>query len=225
MSYTAADLLARFRSDMQDTEEPYLWTDEEIFGYLNEAQMEFARATDILRGMATIAVTAGEAQVDLAAAHYKIRRARLASNQRPLGLTNFNELDDAQYANDYGTVLQSGWETVTGQPGVLVTDEESGKLRLVPEPVADDTLTVWTYRTPLTEIEDDLSDLEVTDARHQRTMLLYARSLGYQKHDSETYNDKLSLGLRQQFYAEADTFKARDAQSRRKPGVTAYGGL
>ena len=42
---TSNELLDMFRRDVMDVRRPYLWTDEEIYAYMNDAYNMFARMT------------------------------------------------------------------------------------------------------------------------------------------------------------------------------------
>jgi len=67
MTLTPDALLDLFRSNVEDTDEDDpLWTDVEMYSYMDEAQKAFARGTDYFSDSLTpeitaVAITAGEA--------------------------------------------------------------------------------------------------------------------------------------------------------------------
>jgi hypothetical protein len=71
------DLIASFREDSTDKLEPYLWEDETVTRWLNEAQDEAAvrgrlLLDDSTPAVTTIAVSAGQASYQLHAKVYEI---------------------------------------------------------------------------------------------------------------------------------------------------------
>ena len=51
------DLLELFRDEMADQATPYLWGDDLVFGYIDDAQNRFCRLTDGISDATTAAVT------------------------------------------------------------------------------------------------------------------------------------------------------------------------
>ncbi|MDN5539966.1 MAG: hypothetical protein L0H08_23745, partial [Comamonas sp.] len=71
------DLIASFREDSSDEVEPYLWGDDTVTRWLNEAQDEAAvrgrlLLDDSTPAVTTIAVSAGQASYQLHAKVYEI---------------------------------------------------------------------------------------------------------------------------------------------------------
>jgi hypothetical protein len=223
--FTLDELVSKFRTEMDDVVQPYLWTDDEIIDFLDEAQTEFAMHTEIFkeRGVA-ITVTAANPYVTLPEGLIRVRRATLATNRdTPLGLRNFNEMDTLMSSDDYGRVI-SNWESETGIPAFLVLDDTQGEGRLAPIPDADDSLELSYSRLPLKPLTATSQTTELTDRRHQRSLLVFARARAYNKHDSDMYDPRMSQGLLQQFMTEIERFRIENTKLTRKPGVVRYGG-
>lgn len=301
--FTLDELVSKFRTEMDDVVQPYLWTDDEIIDFLDEAQTEFAMHTEIFKERsATVAVTADYPYVTLPEGLIRVRRATLETNRStPLTIRNFNEMDLLMSSDDYGRVI-SNWETEEGIPAFLVLDDTSGEGRLAPIPVGTEVpITLITQSNPaivsstghglatgdtviirdvvgMTEVNDleftvtvssenlftldginssaytayvssgvfikqniDTIELsysrlplkpltatsqttELTDRRHQRSLLVFAKARAYNKHDSDIYDPKMSQGLLQQFMAELEKFRIENTKLTRKPGVVRYGG-
>ena len=234
MGFTNAELLDKFRHENDDLAEPYLWSDDEIFDYLDEAQDEFCELVDVLAGDLTIAyvaatVAAAGGYVDTTA--YRITRVRsadLLSPRKYLALANQEEFDlnpspfvDTDYGYDSHN---SDWKDETGEPRVLITDYESQKLRLYPIPTEDGTIKARVFRKALTSPIDG-EDLEVLDRQHQRAILIKCRSLSYMKQDSETYDLGQAGALDALFQQRTSEFKKRVKRSRRRSNATSYGGI
>ena len=204
------DLLARFRSDVRDTVQPYLWSDEEVLSYIDEAQNEFCRLTgglaDATSFVTRVAVTTGEAFVDISPLILKIR-AIFAEDGKPIELKNF---EDLEFSDSGGTEL---FADIPGTVRSAVLGMEPNKLKLINTPEADQTINLIVYRLPLEAIEDTSSDLEVA-SQHHISLLLWARRLAHMKADAETYDRGRAQQFEQEFMAYCGL--ARDEKGRRE---------
>jgi len=227
MSYAPDELLELFRKEVDDldTSDP-LWTDTECYAYMDDAQKEFARLTDCFADTGTTPITADDAWVVINPRYTRIRGARLASTGRKVFPVRYDEVEQAFLEDDYGLQsLSANWEALTGTPRYLVTDMISDKGRLVGIPADDDTLNLVIFRLPLTDIEDDGSEFEVTDLRHQRAFIHWMKKRAYEKHDTQTLNTKLSRDSELQFRSYAEEAKHQYRRLRMKAGTIRYGGL
>ena len=212
MSLTTRQLRDLFRSRIDDPESPgegdssdCLWSNAEIYQYMDIAQKRFARDTYILKDSTTssvcaVTVTADTATVSLSPLIIDIERARLASSGRYLTLRKIQDMQDEEVENsyDYGFTTLSKWEDVTGSPRILIMNWEEDVGRLAPVPVDNDTINLSVVRLPLEDITGTNVDLEVTNTEYQYVMLEYMMHLAYGKHDADTYDpqkeaDKLDV--------------------------------
>ena len=225
MSYDLETLTARWRRDMEDTVEPYLWSDDEIREYFDEAQEAFCYKVDVLNHELTISYTASDPWVTIPWYVTRVRDAETPEG-RTVSLYNYEEFREYMKTDDYGIYsLATDWKQKTGSyPEAMITDMEKNKGRLYPIPTADGTFTALVYRLPLKVLEDT-EEFEVTEREHQRCILLKARSLGYKKHDSETYDSAKSSDFDEQFQEMALDIKSQVQRSRRRAKSVAYGGL
>lgn len=209
------------RSDLDDTAQPYLWSDDELTEYADDAQKQACRRGRLLVDSTTdaiceIAVVAGTSVYTLDPRVIRINRARLSSESLPLRFMQVRALD----------AQAPGWEDWEGTPEYLVPDWQSGGIRLVPNPTANATLGLTVVRLPLAELNDPDDDFEIRDEylRELRHWIVYR---AYMKRDSETFKpDKATEALAlferefgppqpayaelwaQQYHAE-DTFNGR----------------
>jgi hypothetical protein len=193
---TPNELVKLFRREIDDLTTPYLWSEDDVYHYLDLAQREFAKLTLIFADSTTAevcsaAVLADEKFVDLSPLIIQIRQAKLLSATRKLHLTSLDKISQGFGTDDYGMFSDSAWETSTGAPRALMLDVEIDKGRLVPIPTEDDTLELMVYRYPLNVVTSSSAELEVTRPEHQRHLLLKMKSLAYGKHDSDVHNDTL----------------------------------
>lgn len=237
MSFTASQLKDQFRLDVDDAEEPgsgddsdSLWKDSEIYAYMDRAQKEFARLTEIFLDSTTVAITRSTITADdpwatLDSRIIDIVRATLLSNNRKLIVKKVEEMDQGYLSDDYGTVATSNWESNTGEPRYMIPNLEPNKARLVPTPVEDDTLVMTVVRYPKDDVKKASSVLEVTNTRYQYMLLDAMKWFAYEKQDADVFNLDISQRYQGKFFAQTAEVK-NELRRRRRPGRgIVYGGL
>lgn len=234
---TPSDIADLFRLDVEDTDtaDP-LWTDDEVFSYMDRAQKKFARETDYFSDASTteitqIAVTAATPILPLDPRITKIRGARLVSTGRQLTPKKYQDVEaDGYGSNDYdsyATFTTLNWETTTGNPIILITDWEKDKARLVPIPIANDTVNLRVYRLPLEDITEDTAAFEITETEYQTGLIYWMKHLAYLKNDADVFNLQLSEEghrLALTFMNDADRALKR-LRAGSTVGTVRYGGL
>ena len=175
-------LIASFRVDADDLEEPHLFKDEWIAAWLSEAQAEAAiRGRLILEdanpAVCQIAVTAGQASYELHRSIYEIADLRLVPAGQPksvpLALVTREWLDDKR----------PGWRDCAGTPQFAIQTDR--RIRLVGVPDADGMLHLEAYRAPLKALENDTDKPELAEAHH-RHLVQWALHRAFSRPDSET---------------------------------------
>lgn len=227
---TPSELLDIFRREVDDLENPPLWTDEEIDTYMNQAQRAFARATDCFldstTAVARVAVVANQALSALSPLVIRPRRAELASTSQPVILATTAEMDlGAITGRDYGLRVPYRWRTATGTPQFAITDFAPRKLLLTPKPTEADTINLVVYRLPLLPVTSSSSAFEVIDEDHQYGLRLYMQKLAYLKQDTETYNPKRSAAAATEWAAFVNDAKQDFKRTRFSHRPVAYGGI
>lgn len=185
---TLADLIAQFRAEAFDTEEPYFFSDAQITGWLNEAQEEAAIRGRLLHESADddvcqIAVTAGTSSYDLHASVLEITYARWQKD----GSEDWVRLD--LQTRTYLDKNRPNWRTTEEQPVDMVQDDTTITLGCLPE--TDGTLRIECYRLPLVEMADDADSPELM-AVHHRQLVHWALHRAFSIPDSETEDEKRS---------------------------------
>lgn len=225
---TPLQLYDRFRSDVDDVVETFLWSDDEVFGYMGDAQQMLCRLTGGLRdatsAVTQLAVIDGEPWVDLDPSILRVRSAELLSTHRPVRILSYEDQAAAPLsANSW----PANWSTemyLDGPVTAAIIGMEEEKLRLIRIPVADDTLSLLVDRLPLQAFEALPEAFEVR-AEHHLALLLWMKHLAYGKQDAETFDKNKSSEMGAAFGAYCA--KALDEKQRRnhKPRLLAYGGL
>lgn len=179
--------IAEFRRVMADTAVPYLWSDEEVVTYLNDAEKEACERALLLEdklspAVCSIALVANQADYPLHESIIQIKR--LMFRGRKLDETSVEQMDGDD----------PRWETRSGEPRQFIYSATAG-LRMVPKPVIPEIVQLTVYRLPLDSLSAD-NDTGVPEvpARHHMRLLNWVYRCAYLKHDSETYNrDKAEL--------------------------------
>lgn len=204
-----------FRSQVTDLERPYLWTDDEVFTYMNEAQLMFCRLTEGIPDVTTpevvnVPVVAGELMADVHPSILTFRLALLSSTGHQVQI--INHTDVRYWTNEVGLVRQM---IVGLQPNVV---------RWGTTPQDDDEVNLTVFRLPLETIDDFDQDLEVP-SEHHPSLVFWMQYLAYMKPDTETFDKRASIRAREAFEAYCAQCSAESRRYRQKPRVVQYGGL
>lgn len=216
---TPADLLLRFRREMADTVEPYLWSDEEIIDYIASAHERLVRKVgglaDSTSSITSITVVPGTEWYAISPRILKIRKATVVSTGVPL------HIDTPETADARGIRFRPG---SAGWPKALVQGLEDGKLRLYPVPVLADTIALSVLRMPMQAITAPESEIEAPEQHHEH-LLLWMKALAYRKQDSETVDKNRAADFDAQFENYCAQVFAELSRQRRSAGPVVYGGL
>lgn len=168
---------------MHDLEKPYLWSDDDLSEYLDDAQREAAERSVLLRDSRTpevcqITVAANVAAYELDHRIIEVLRAKLDLQTRPLTLTTTEALDI-----DY-----PGWESKEAdEPQMLAIDREGDAwtAMFVPPPSAADVLRLQVHRLPLEPTIKDDCEPEIHERLHIK-LIDWMVHRAYLKDDGET---------------------------------------
>src|SRR5438045_1733341 len=154
------ELVEIFRTETDDLDaQGYLWTDDEVLDFANDAQNEACRRARLLvdatdTDICRVAITAGTASYPLDARVIFVRWAKLSLQNYSLKRAYVKDLTDIV-----------NWQAHTGTPTNYVTSWETGKILLYRSPVVDDTLSLRVVRMPLEEM-DSFDDTPEINARY-----------------------------------------------------------
>lgn len=219
----SSDMLSEFRGEVDDmpaedgSTTDALWSDTEIYRYMNEAASATARRVLSYTKIMTFAVTANEPMIKLPDQRVlHIHRAYLTTASRELLQVNMNQ---DVLRNDYGIMSRRpDFEITTGTPTQFYLDYQPGYLRLYPIPTAVDTLTMHLVLVPPTIYPG--APLPFTDEEDIHLVRLYMLYRAYNKHDSDTFNPTKARDAEREF---TELSRLRNAEFRRQmraPGTT-----
>lgn len=218
----SSDMLAEFRREIDDlpaednSTTHCLWSDDDLYRYMNEAASAVARRTLSYFKMLRLTVTANNAMIKLPAQRVlSVRRAYLVTANREIDQANINQ---DVLRSDYGLFSrQPDIETATGTPSQFYLDYEPGYLRLYPAPTADDTLVLQAALIPDTIVADvPLPFLDDDDIHLLRLYMLYR---AYSKHDADTFNPTKARDAERSFDEYSRLRNAEFRRQTRTPGV------
>jgi hypothetical protein len=216
----STDLLDRFRLDVVDVEQPYLWSDEEIYRNIDDAQKMFCRLTGGLPDATNTAVTQidyddGDIWVGTHPSILKIRSARRTSDGSVVTVVNYEDLEG----------LGIRLDDRVGPVRHLVIGMEEDKARLVPAPNEAGSITLLVDRLPVETITDAGDQpLEIKE-QHHLNLLHWVKHLAYNKQDAETYDRNKSERSRQDFELYCAVAKNEKDRAKHKTRFVAYGGI
>ncbi len=181
------ELIERVKLRLDDKIEPRVFNDAAILIALNDAQNEFAlRTLCIFDGDEEISVTAQSPWATLPTGTCWVTAAWLSA-EIPLRLVTQHELEFGYFEINgvESPTRHSGWRTAEGTPTFLVTDLGPHAARLVPRPIAGDSLFIERYRLPVTMTAD--VDPEIASTFHS-DLVIGALAYLFDVPDTETYD-------------------------------------
>ena len=180
------ELIASFREDATDKVAPYLWEDETVTRWLNEAQEEAAvrgrlLLDDSTPAVTTIAVVAGQASYQLHPKVYEIAHLRwqpsaAAHRVKAVDLVTREWLD--RNHPDWRVRLDCD------APYAIQTE---GALRLVPTPRDAGSLVLEAYRLPLKPLINEGDKPEIHAASHSY-LVYWALHKAFSQPDSDGFD-------------------------------------
>jgi len=223
------DLLCVFREDVADEAVPYLWSNAEIYRYMNDAYFMFVRLTggipDGSSSVTTLLAAAATATTPIDKSILRIRTARnVTDNNCPIRVINIQDVD-SMTSDDYGVVRYGADATLPGPVRYLISGEEEGYVRWAQLPVVDTTIHIVVERLPRFTITRDRQRLDGVREEHHYHLLKWMRHLAYRKQDADTFDLAKSDQERDDFVAYCALATKEKGIRKHKVRVVAYGGL
>lgn len=188
---TLEELIGHCRRDLDDMATPYLYSDEELTGWLNQAVLEAAIRARLIKddartnpALCALAVTAGAPDIAISDDIFVVRHAFIEGAPRPLYRVTTKTLDR----------LEPGWDQlvpadIAGEPKYLVMDVSQGIVRLHPPSATAGELHLRVWRKPTDaermEVPTDEPAIRITDPE---TLKHWALRCAFLVKDSELYD-------------------------------------
>lgn len=189
------EMMTAARQEARDLFEPYLWLDDELVRFANEAESEAARRARLITDTLTDSdnadtpvplclynLTAGQSIITLHPKILFVRRVKLGSKDVPLPKISRRDLD----------AIAPGWESHdAGDVVAYCSDYQRKKLVLYAASAAIDTVRLTVVRTPL-GMSDPTQDSPEIDERFHDSLVHWMLHRMYLKPGDETYDEKKS---------------------------------
>jgi hypothetical protein len=205
-----------------------MWSDEEFYIYLNDAQDTFVRAVggiaDRRSAMTKIKYKAGDQFRDYDDRIIRIKNVHDELNTN-IEVQNLDSLSENMLWNDYGTRVRSGLDdSLVGPIQYVINDVESNSLQLYPIPDRDGYLRLYVYRRPLDEVTSGSTALEIPSFQHYN-LLNWVKYRAFMKQDVEAFDGTKASEFRKAF--QDGVADAKDLKSSRedRKRIMSYGGI
>lgn len=228
---TPTQLKDRFRLDVDDVpphpEETSgcLWSDADIFGYMDEVHRDFVARTLYLFEMVEVPFSAGETDIPLPRSVLELRGPVYLQNEGTI-LADVNARENV-WTSDYGVMVAAGPLNVprtTGRPSLYSLDIVRGRITIAPAPLEDDVLLVPAY-VEARMLDKNCNSLEVTNERHQIIILDGMKAVAYRKQDADAYDPNQADRWQLEYERKLQQAHGESLRRRRNPGEIMYGGI
>jgi hypothetical protein len=222
------DLFTYFRGQANDRADPPMWTDQEIFLWMDEAQRQFCRLVQGLPDATTpevvqVRANAGQAFSKLHPSIIKIRKAQRA-DYTDLFISNLSDIGAPSHC-DYGVRSSSiRLDATQGPLESMVLGMEVEKCRWAPIPVTDEIVTLVVDRYPLCELSRKGQDIEI-QRQHHIYLFDWMAHRAYNKQDADTYDKTQSDKYLASFTRYCDEARSELERLRQKNRMVQYGGI
>lgn len=225
---TSDELYDAFRSDVVDVAGPFLWSDSEVWRYMDDAYKMFVRliggVPDVTSPLTQVDVVTGEADAEVSPLILKFREARLVSTGRELTIINHTDLPMTSNS-DYGQARQMYLNKTPGPVRYMLVGQQRKQVTWLQVPVEEDVVSLAVYRLPLKRITDFGQEFDDIGEEHHEHLLLWMKARAYGKQDADTFDKGRSDFYSAAFKDYCALAKAEWERSKSKVRSVAYGGL
>jgi len=168
---TPQEIIDRARTQLDDTFQPYLWSDDELIDYLNKALTLFLNETQIDKSYDSLSVGAGVSIIQPSNSTYLIGISEVRFDDTPLDNVDL----------DYITSLPA----VSGIPKIYTFENNSKSIYLYPAPYVSGTLKF--KRSDNIEIKSSNLNTELPfDKQYHIYLIDGVCAFAFLKNDTET---------------------------------------
>lgn len=170
------ELLGIFREEVSDKAEPYLWSNDLVYAYIDDAQRQFCRDAFGVEDARSFTITLAP-DTEWYAIDKKITEIRGIYDSRGQCIPVLTRVEASS--------LHVRFDGSKGTVKAFVKDLQKGFLRSYPMSNAAGTLTLETRR--LSETVEEGDEFEI-DEQHILNLLLWVKYRAYSVQDTETYD-------------------------------------
>lgn len=222
------ELLDLFRKDIEDTVRPYLWSDDELYAYMNDAYYMFVRLTggisDFTSAACSVTTTANQEYSSIHPSILVIRQATYATTNNPIRIINAQDVDSLT-GEDYGILQQLAANQPKGKPKYMIIGMQPDYVQWASIPDAAYTVKLLIERLPLAPITGPGESFDGVKDHHHLHFMKWMRSLAYNKQDAETADKQKAAAAAAEFAAYCELAKREKERYKHKVRVVRYGGI
>lgn len=206
--------------EVEDQAEPYLWPDELVRHYIEDAQQWFCRLTQGIEDARTnevcrIDIVPFQQWYDISPLILKIRSATLRMSGCDIEVLSHEKF------RRQGLVFDG----FLGRVQKLVSGESKATLRAWPMPDRADIIDLAVFRLPLDPVVAALGQELEIDEQHHAALLMHMKYRAYSVAGSETFNANKAAEYDAMFKAYCVKANQEQDRMRRPAGTTSYGGI
>jgi hypothetical protein len=225
----STQLYELFRSDTTDTVPPYLWTDVEVFSYMNDAYTMFVRRIGGIPDYYTdsVCLVTAKKEVETTKIHPKIlfiREAHLEPKGEKVKVVNMQD-DEYMQDEDYGLVRRIAVSKNIGHVRYLVIGIQDDVVKWVNIPDADYQVRLLVERLPLDDITGLGQEFDNVKDHHHLYFLCWMKHLAYSKQDADTFDKVKAAEEEARFSGYCLAARQEKEQYKHKVRVVRYGGI
>ena len=225
---TSDELYDLFRKDVVDTARPYLWSDEEVWAYMNDAYTMFVRLTggvpSVTADICTIPIAVNEPTAEISDKILLVRTATRVSDGADIRVINAQDTTSLN-DEDFGVLRRINVTKNVGKVRYMIIGMERGLVRWVNIPDGDDAVNLLVERLPLDTISGFGQNFTDVQDHHHIHFLKWMRHLAYNKQDAETFNKAKSDAEQMSFQQYCEFAKREKERAKHKVRVVKYGGI
>jgi hypothetical protein len=224
------ELYDAYREDVVDVALPYLWTEAEVYRYMDAAYRMFVRLTggiaDFTSDATRIDLSVGVDVYDISPSLLRVMTATRESDGAEVKVINNTDLPNLFAAGtDYGNLRSLMMTNKPGPVEWLILGQQRNTAKVIQIPMVADALLLNIYRLPLVNIVDGGHPLDEVAEDHHIYLLDWMKHLAYKKQDAETFDKTKSDEAEVAFRNYCAQCKAEWERYKHKTRVVAYGGL
>lgn len=218
-----------FRADVTDAVAPYLWSDPEVYRYMNDAYTMFVRRIGGIPEMYNddVCLVKASAGVETTPLHPKLLFIREAFIDPTGELVKVLNMQDTGWLQreDYGQVRYMVTSKQPGKVRYLVIGVQDDIAKWVQIPDQDYMIRLLVERLPLDNVTGPGQEFDDVKDHHHLYFLCWMKYLAYSKQDADTLNTVKAMEEQQKFLAYCAIARQEKEQYKHKVRVVRYGGI
>lgn len=213
---TVGDLIKAFREDERDAVAPFFWSDNQLVRFVNGALTAFADKTKSI-----VDDDSAITQVDFAIGEDRLIYAEQIIDVIDAELVIGEQTWPLEVKSP--AAVRRSCLPKNGRPSLLITNNATATMRLVPAPKEAGQVLLQVLRRPLRELDKDSRIPDVNHA-HREYLLLYMKHRAYNAADAEVFDPAKASNYLAEFDRECQ--RLYEDELRRRGGARSirYGG-